>query len=134
MFKWKYEAQPSSACGFCGINGFRNSPADSLLPIRDAKRCGFSEASRGEALAIVWLKVVSADTSQGQVGFADDCVLAAQSKAKNLSAGRAPKKIKSMKIVENSCSCFLTQLLPLNQKRKTSKTPTSLKPTSGQRC
>ena len=47
-----------------GINRFRDSPADCLLPIRRAKQCGFAETSWGEALAIVWLKVVSADASQ----------------------------------------------------------------------
>jgi hypothetical protein len=42
-----------------GINQFRDSPGDCLLPTRYAKQCGFAKLCRGETLAIVWLKVVT---------------------------------------------------------------------------
>jgi hypothetical protein len=60
-----------------GVNQFRNSPR-LPAPSRHAKTVRFREGSRGEALAIVWLKVV-AFRVPSKHGFALDCLPSGQS-------------------------------------------------------
>ena len=49
--------------------------------------------------------------SSGQNWFVRDCLPAAQSKAKNISAGCARQKAKLMEIFGDSCPYFVTRLL-----------------------
>jgi hypothetical protein len=66
---------------------------DWLLPGRHAKNNAVWRLSGGEALAIVWLKVVTFAVPQATKTWCmRDCLPAAQSKAKNISAGCARQR------------------------------------------
>jgi hypothetical protein len=89
------------------------------------RRCGkpvrFPIQSKGEWLAILWLKVVSRTALKRPNWFARDCVPAAQSESEKYLRRMCSSKGEWLAIFRDSCPCFVTRLPPID--RQTSRFP-----------